>query len=116
MLNKLKYEECRIVHNDRELEYKVKNVRFKHCNIQKYSAIVTSHQKRVTLNSVVHVGCSILAISKVVLISHCYTIKKYILSIRYILPDPTFRGFYFHTDSALILIKNVPKISYLIFF
>ena len=109
LLNKLKYEECKIIHTQKDLEQKIKNVRFKRCSIQKYSAIVTSHQKKVVLNSLVHIGCSILSISKVVLISHYYAIKKYILSIRYVLPDVVFRLFYCDTDSSVILIKNIPK-------
>ena len=109
LLNKLKYHQTNIAHTADQLERRVKNIRFKASCVQKYSAIVTSHQKKVHLDSLIHVGCAILGISKMVLISQFYTLKKYIDTITYITPKPIFRGLYFDTDSALVLIKNIHR-------
>ena len=108
ILNKLRYMQTNVVSTADHLEKKVKNHRFMRATIQKYSAITVSHQKKVVLDSLVHIGCGILSISKCVLISYFYMIKKYIESITYILPKPRFRGMYFDTDSMLVSITNVP--------
>ena len=109
LLDKLKYNQVNIVTNETQLERRVRNIRFKAATVQKYSALVTSHQRKAHLDSLVHVGCVILGISKMVLINHHYTLKKYIHTITYITPKPIFRSLYFDTDSCIILIKNISK-------
>ena len=109
LLNKLKYNSTHIVFNSAQLEKRVASTRFMRASVQKYSALTVSHQKRVKLDSLVHIGCTILAISKTVLISYYYSLKSYIETITYIMPKPKFRGMYFDTDSCIILITNVER-------
>ena len=109
LLDKLKYNQVNIVTSEAQLEKRVRNIRFKAATVQKYSALVTSHQRKAHLDSLVHVGCAILGISKMVLIKHHYTLKKYIHTITYITPKPSFRSLYFDTDSCIILIKGITK-------
>ena len=108
ILNKLKYSDTKLVTTEEKYEKKVASFRFKRASIHKGCAITVSATKKIKMDSLIHIGCSILATSKVVLLSYFYSLKKYILAIK-ITPLPVFRCHYCDTDSLIVFIKNVPK-------
>ena len=109
LLDKLKYHNTTIVFNRMQLENRVRTSRFKRAHVQENMGVVISSQKRIHLNSLVQLGCNILATSKVVLINYHYSLKKYFETITYLHPKPIFRSGYFDTDSMIIAIFNVPQ-------
>lgn len=109
LLDKLKYHNTAIVFNRMQLENRVRTSRFKRAHVQENMGVVISSQKRIHLNSLVQLGCNILATSKVVLINYHYSLKKYFETITYLNPKPIFRSGYFDTDSMIIAIFNVPQ-------